>query len=254
MGDWDAISALFHESFLYEDRRRLMRMSGGRDIGIASDRYTWETGWRPTRTVLATAGDRLVLQRVLWSLREGGAASEVELLDVSEVDAGGRFISGCFFDPGDRAAASAELFERYVASGAEGMPHGAVEYSRGLNGRDLVRARTGLCDDFVLEDHRRTGMGHLEGGDAYIRSVAAAYELTRDLNVHALYAAAVAPHGRVFMVRAAGTNAEGGEFETAYAALVLYRGERIASFEFFEPEDLDVAQARFDELCAARAK
>ena len=52
-------------------------------------------------------------------------------------------------------------------------------------------------------------MGRLEGGDAYIASVAAAYELTRDLNVRVLYVATVAPHGRVLMVRAAGTNAEG---------------------------------------------
>ena len=131
------------------------------------------------------------------------------------------------------------------------MPHGMTEYFRGVNGGDLAGARTGLCDDFVLEDRRRTGMGHLEGGDAYIASVAVAYELTGELHVRPLYTAAIAPHGRVVMIRVAGTNTEGGAFESYCAALVLYRDERIASFEFFEPEELDAALARLAECAGA---
>jgi hypothetical protein len=95
-------------------------------------------------------------------------------------------------------------------------------------------------------------MGHLEGGDAYIASVAAAFELTRELHVHPLYTAAVAPHGRALMVRAAGTDAEGGAFESFCAAVVLYRNERIASLEFFEPEHLDEALSRLALTSLAR--
>src|SRR6185295_10636689 len=99
---------------------------------------------------------------------------EVDTLALAEVDADGRIVSIILFDPDERVAAEAELFERYAAGGGDGLPRGALEYFRGVNGRDLALARSGVCDDFVLEDHRRTGMGHLEGGDAYIASVAAA--------------------------------------------------------------------------------
>ena len=93
-------------------------------------------------------------------------------------------------------------------------------------------------------------MGRLEGGDAFIASVAVAHELTGELHVRPLYTAAIAPHGRVVMIRAAGTNTEGGAFESYCAALVIYRDERIAAFEFFEPEELNVALARLAE-CGA---
>jgi GNAT superfamily N-acetyltransferase len=167
-----------------------------------------------------------------------------------EIDAAGKLRALVLFDADDRAAAQTELFERYVATGADGMPRGAIEFLRGLNEHDLVRARSGLCDDFVLDDHRRTGLGRLEGAGAYIASVAAAYELAPDLGVAALYTAATATHGRVLLVRAWGTNTEGGAFESIYVALVRYRDAQVAGCEFFEPEHLDEALARFEALRA----
>jgi ketosteroid isomerase-like protein len=43
-----------------------------------------------------------------------------------------------------------------------------------------------------------------------------------------------------------GTNTEGGAFESIYVALVRYRDEKLARYEFFEPEHLDRALARFE--------
>jgi hypothetical protein len=45
-----------------------------------------------------------------------------------------------------------------------------------------------------------------------------------------------------------GTNTEGGAFESIYVALVRYRDEKVAGHEFFEPEHLDQALARFAAL------
>jgi hypothetical protein len=45
-----------------------------------------------------------------------------------------------------------------------------------------------------------------------------------------------------------GTLAGGGAFESVYVSLWLYRGGRPAALERFEPEDLDRARARFEEL------
>ena len=40
----------------------------------------------------------------------------------------------------------------------------------------------------------------------------------------------------------------GGQVESVYVRLALFRGDRIVGMESFEPEDLDVARARFEEL------
>ncbi len=63
----------------------------------------------------------------------------------------------------------------------------------------------------------------------------------------------ITPRGRARVrVAATGTNAEGGEFESVFVGLSLYRGARLVGVELFELEDLDAARARFQELCAAR--
>jgi hypothetical protein len=225
---------------VFDDRRPGLRTTTDGDAYLAGMR--WARRPELTHTVLATAGDRLELRHNRFSSTEGETlVFEIDTLALAEIDADGLLAAIVLFDPADRAAAEAELFERYVAGGGDGMPRGMIEYFRGVNTGDLTRARSGLCDDFVLEDHRRTGVGRLEGGDA---SVAVAHELTRERHVRPLYTAAIAPHGRVVMIRAAGTNTEGGAFEAHCATLVLYRDERIAAFEFLEPEELDVALAR----------
>jgi ketosteroid isomerase-like protein len=184
----------------------------------------------------------------MWISGREGQPVEVEMLDIFEVDAEGRVVAVILFDPDDRAAASTELIERYLTSGADGMSPALIEFRSALNAHDLGRARAALHDDFVLDDHRLARLGRIEGADAYIAAMAAAYELSADLSIHPLYVAATAPHGRVMVMRAAGTNTEGGEFEILYAALIAHRGEKIAMIEFFEPEDLDAALARFEEL------
>ena len=119
-GDEEAVRAFYDSSYRLEDRRRLFRMTIDADAAVASDRHTFQGGWRPVRTLLATAGDRLALYRVVWATGEADGISEVELLALDEVDRQGRFVWGALFDPDDRAAASRELFERYAANGADG--------------------------------------------------------------------------------------------------------------------------------------
>ena len=76
--------------------------------------------------MLATRGDRLVLARVRW---EGATAtvgpSEIEWLDVIEVDDHGERVAEVNFDPDDLDAAYAELDERYAAG--EAAPYARAE-------------------------------------------------------------------------------------------------------------------------------
>jgi len=252
-GNWDALDALYGASYVFDDRRRLFREIHGREGGVINTRFLFEGGWRPVRTLLATAGERLALQRIVWTTHAAGAVSEIEVLELSELDGEGRFVRVVLFDPDARAAASAELFERYVASDAGGASPEASELLRAWNRHDLARMRALLPDDFYLDDRRRTGVGRLDGADAYLASIAAMYQLSHDLRTEALYIVTVAAHGTVYVSRWSGTNAEGGEFDAVYVCIGLQRDGRPAGLEIFEIDALDAALARFEKLRAVRA-
>ena len=130
--DWDAVRALT-AGMVFEDRRRLIRIAGGAELLLADTRHLWDSGWRPTRTLLATAGDRLSLERMLWTVEEGGQVSEIEVLKVAEVDDEGRIVAYIVFDADDRAAASADLLERYARSAADETPAAWFEFVRAWN-------------------------------------------------------------------------------------------------------------------------
>jgi hypothetical protein len=251
-GNWDALDALYGASYVFDDRRRLFRETHDREGGVINTRFLFEGGWRPVRTLLATAGEHLALQRIVWTTAEAGALSEIEVLELSELDGEGHFVRVVLFDPDDRAAASAELFERWVASRADAVPAALVEYLRAWNDHNLERLGSATPGDFVVYDRRRAGIGRIDR-DGNIASLAALWDLSRDVRIEPLYEVAAAPHGLLLVNHWFGTNAEGGDFETVYVALVHIERERFAALELFEIDDLEAARARFEELCAARA-
>jgi hypothetical protein len=218
-----------------------MLMASGRLIGGARTRIVG--------TVLATAGDRLALEHFRWIGADDRVPFEMENLALIEVDAEGRIVTVIAFDPDDRRAAGAEMLERYARSDeARCIPAGLFEGIRAMNTRDLDRLRAALPDDFVVHDHRRTGLGRLESADDYVASVAALLEQTSERTFELLYIVAAERHGLLAMVHAVGTLADGGEFEQVAAWLALFQDDRVVGIEMFEPEHLDVARARFAEL------
>ena len=233
--DWPALEALCAPTFVYEDRRRMNLLAGDRDMFLANSRLlAGLPDLRIERSVLATSGDRLALERLLWTSDD----SEVEVLQVVEVDAEGRFLALIGFDPDDRRAASAELLAR--------DPHNDA-VKRAMNDHDLDRLRAVLPDDFVLNDRRRTGLGQL-GREDYLTSLAALFAQAPDVIIETLYTVAAEKHGNLITVRMFGTLADGGAFESFMLRLASFRGDQIVGMELFEPEDLDAARARFEAL------
>src|SRR5262249_41100005 len=102
--DWDALEATCAPSLVFEDRRRLMRTPGDRDQLSANTRGVGRGGPGGARTGLATAGERLALSRLRWSMElqralqplgidvpaRNGPDVEIEHLLVTEVDTEGR--------------------------------------------------------------------------------------------------------------------------------------------------------------------
>jgi hypothetical protein len=181
---------------------------------------------------------------------EGDALiAEVENFHLHEVDAEGRFVATLVFDADDRRAASLQMTERYLCGeGTRQAPPASAELIRALNAHDLVRLRAALPDDFYLDDHRRTGLGRLAGADAYVASVRALLEQTRDLTTDMLYHVAGDERGTLSMGRMFGRLADGGAFENVLVRLAVYRAGRVVGLEVFEPEDLEVARARFEAI------
>ncbi|MEO6028156.1 MAG: nuclear transport factor 2 family protein [Candidatus Binatia bacterium] len=249
-GNWDAMRALV-APIVFEDRRRLIRIMGGCELLVADSQHLWASGLRPTCTVLATAGDRLVLQRMLWTVGDVGQVSEIEVLKVSEVDGEGRFVAMVIFDPDDRRAACADLFERFARQNA--LPPAVAEFYSAFRDRDLARMRASLPDDFVFDDHRRTGLGRIEGADGYLAAVASLFELSPDASVgEPFYYVVVEPDGAVAVAHTFGTLVDGGEFESVCVSVLWHPDGRPTSTELFEIEDLDRALARVAELRAPR--
>ncbi|MDX2167876.1 MAG: nuclear transport factor 2 family protein, partial [Deltaproteobacteria bacterium] len=249
--DWDGLARLYAPAAIFDDRRRLMRLRGDRTQAIASARVILESGRVAVeRTTLATAGDRLSLDHWVWRGGKPGSDFVVETLTVTEVDADGLGVAWITFDADDRAAASAELFERY-AGGAAAALLPATEFFRAVNSRDIARARAAIPADFVFHDHRRTGIGRIAGAADYSAALAAVWELSPDARLEGLYEIARAPHGRLGVDRTVGSNRTGGEFESVYVSLVHVIDGRLAAVELFEPEHLDAARARFAALGAA---
>jgi hypothetical protein len=193
--DWDALEALCAPTLEFDDRRKGIRTTGGREMFIARGRLIGGAGTRTERTVLATAGDRLALEHVRWSGADDAVPFEMDSLSLTEVDAEGCIVAVIGFDPDDHRAASVELVDRHARSETSRWAPGAFfAFQRAVIARDLERCRAALPDGFVFDDRRRTGAGRLGSADEYITYLGTLFELSPDAIVEAVYLVATATH------------------------------------------------------------
>jgi hypothetical protein len=251
--DWEALRANCSPELVFDDRRRSILLTGDLETFVANNRWLGKHGrTRIESTLLATAGERLMLNRLRFTAGEDDVLLvESETLVVSEVDEEGRAVAIIQFDPEDRGAASVELLDRYARGElARAAPPALSDMIRAVLDHDLARVRAVLPDDFFFHDRRRTGAGRIEGADTYVAYLAALFEQSPDAIIEPLYQVATAEHGILDVAHIFGLLANGGAFETVFARLMLFRGERLLGAELFEIEDLDVARVRFEALGA----
>jgi ketosteroid isomerase-like protein len=256
-GDFDAARALAAPGFTWEDRRPLFRLSGDFELMLASAQERLATGARhERRSLVGTAGDRVAVARVLWAGGPPDGRFEVEFLALHEINAAGLCTALIFFDPDDARAVQREAWARWAAIEPDvAATIGLIaDLCDAFDAHDPARWRALCADDLVYADHRRTGLGHLEGPDAFVESLVALWDLAPLTRVEAgWFWPAYGRHGAVTVVRRSGTLPEGGAFESEYLELFVQAGGRATHLELFELGDLDAALARFEALRAVSA-
>ena len=227
-------------------------VAGDLDRWIADQRTMTEqmAGMRLEMTLLGTAGERVAVVRQLF--RGGPVDHSVEsaCLLLGEVDAAGRVVAAVVFDDGDRSAAQHEAWTRWGTIEPAVAPHLDVlgRMLAAFNAHDVAAYSATVADDVVVVDHRRTGMGRIEGVAAYAANTGALWKLAPGSQAELGWQwPAYGLHGVVTVVRRHGESADGSE----YLGLFVQAEGRFTNIEVFERDALDAALARFAELGAA---
>src|SRR6185369_4472925 len=112
--DWDELRASCAPEIVFEDRQGFAHVQGDRELMIASLRERAASGARAEREVIAIAGERVAVTRMLWSGGPADGRFEIEYLGVTEVDESGRLTATILFGADDERSAPNRM-ERWAA-------------------------------------------------------------------------------------------------------------------------------------------
>ena len=209
-----------------------------------------------TASLLATRGERVALFHIRLEVAgDVVGPSEIEHLNVNEVNASGAPVALVRFDAGDLDAAYAELDARFAAG--EARIHARVAASlksfvHAWSNRDWDALAAKLSPDLVTHDHRLLGWGALQGKDAYLQAQKALVELAPDTSVRTHHLR-LSKHGYLFDSVAAGIR-DGGPFELPNTqAVEVDQQDRVSRFDIYDTSDVEQAIARFESLGASAA-
>jgi class 3 adenylate cyclase/tetratricopeptide (TPR) repeat protein len=253
--DLDRIAATLAPDFRHVDRRRMMHLDSGRDAYLESlHRTSKMRSARFVSEVLATRGNRLALRRVLWSGASGSVGpSEVEFLQVDEVDLDDRFLANVTFDLDDLDAAYAELDRRYEAGEGAAYPaHCSVmrEFGRAVAGGDWEPVLA-LCAPAIIEyDHRGLAvLGTTRGAAAWVENFRTLVDLAPD-TVYRIDHFRSAARGFLCVGTWHGVQ-EGGQYEIPLTAVLeMDADDRLARADVYDENQIEPAWERFAELVA----
>lgn len=246
--DWDAMATLFTDDSSTDDRRPLVGVGVrcGRATVIADWRATANVGvQKVTSTVVATRGERLVLNRCRFSGRDQRpAAFHTDVLGLLELDTNQRIAASVMLDLDDIGAALAELDARYLSGEAAAHAHTwslVTEAYAAFNRGEVAPT----APDWVNIDHRRGAA--FASGDmiAYLQ---AAWEDSPDTRIHIAAVHRLSDVGAVVSHVAQGVSQEGFNAEWHDISVLTVEGDSVNCCELFDEDDLDAALARFDEL------
>jgi ketosteroid isomerase-like protein len=236
---------------IFEDRQGFARLSGGSEMQIASLRERLASGSHARGRLMGTAGERVAVLRMLWSGGPSDGRFEIENLVLIEVDEAGLVSASILCGADDARGAQREAWARWTAIDPSVAATVALvgEANDAFNAQDRARLRALFADDIAVDDHRRTGMGRLDGGDAYVGSLAVLWDLAEMTRVElGWFWLACDLQGALYTIRRTGDVAGGGAFESDYLMLIRHARGRLTRIELFELDQLEQALVRFEAL------
>ena len=202
-----------------------------------------------TFDVLAVRGDRCCLGRLTYS----GADFAVSFLTVVGCNERNEIAWIDNYDDDDLRAALGKLDERYLAGeGAEDAPliMRIGDLVRAANSGDPASYRAMFHEQCVVENHRRLNIPM-----ASIDDVVESERATHDVGVRRTTTLpGIECQGDAALLRQHEhlVTSEGSEYATEQLLVVHLTVGRFDVIESYDPEDVDAARARFDELTLDR--
>ncbi|WP_081389561.1 BTAD domain-containing putative transcriptional regulator [Mycobacterium colombiense] len=237
-----------------EDRRKGLRACHDGPARRENARAMLETppaGWRVELEPIAIRDSRFALARLRWrDIDEPDRPVTVELLGVVEVDDDGLIHHTVSCDPEDINGAFAALTERWIASGEVAHPE-VIEFAQRLmelNNNHDWDAFSRLTAGATHMNHRQLGRRDTQTIADHMPSIRALVALAPDCRLEHTEFLALSARGTVGLGIIKGTTADGAAIEIPLIQLILVEGDRITHIEDFDPDQRDVALARFDEL------
>lgn len=246
--DWAAMAEMVSTDFLGDDRRRVVNggVRRGRDAEIDNNRAIAGLGSETmTSTVIATRGERLVLNSISVTVRDWPEQFSNVVLEVTEINADNLVAARINFDPNDIDAAFAELDARYLAG--EAAPHShtwsvVAEVYATLDRKEMLATTS----DWVNVDRRRTVTIEEGGMKEYLRAM---MDTTTGFSMQIVAVHRLSDLGVVVTHRSHATSQQQNfDAEWQDVNLLTVDGGLINRAELFDEADLDAALARFDEL------
>jgi class 3 adenylate cyclase/ketosteroid isomerase-like protein len=244
--DWAGIRALCAPGMQDDDRRRQSLVVQDADGWVEDLRLGREPDGHFARQLVGTAGDRLALERTVYSVGPPDGRSEIDSLLLTEVDERGRIAAIFAFDPDDWSGVFREAMGRLDPRIAAAIEP-SFEFAEGFNAHDRARMSAALADDVHVNDRRRAGVGAIEGAEAYADAIEALWQLSLDVRSQA-FGVRIEPHGVLMAGLSSGIGLADGPFERLMITMCVATDERITHLELFDLEDSDTALARFEEL------
>ena len=248
--DWEAVVATYAHGYRWVDRRAITRIELDRDEAIATTRQLFDMSdseWIPT--LVATRGDRLALThyRVRFEGR-GAGASEVEMLNLVEVDESGDAVWRVIFEAGDLDAAFDQLDERFACG--EGVSTPGLEMLLGfpgaLNRQDWDAVSELFDPEFVLHDHRPLGFGVLPLPE-YEELLRGLVELAPEVGMRLHHVLAVGERAAIVVGGLSGT-IDGQPVDRPLVILMALEDQRFRRWDSYDFDQLDEAWARYRAL------
>jgi hypothetical protein len=247
--DVDGLLALVSADGRYEDRRKGLRDEGPWRGKFAQTLFEAPKAWRSEIEPVAVRGSRLGLTRD--SMRDTNYSDRTitaEHLTLTEIDDDGLLRDIVLFDVADINGAMGELTARWIASGEVAHPavveaaHRLIEASNCYDWDAIARR----CAGATYINHRL--LGTPDTGADYISSIQMLAQLVPDLWIEQaeILSHSAAGFATVLVIR--GTSTEGVAIELPFIMLSLVESDHVKHIETFDPDQRDLALARFEEL------